>query len=181
MRENVATRARRLLTEGRVTVQRVDDEAVIAQVRGDAAEVHRVEYRRGDEWTCSCTAGPVPAPLRSYRRRDALRRGHQGRWRMKRDRSRPHTPRPGPTCWYCAKPLAAGDSCTVPDNAYDYGDEPHWEVDDLEPLERCADCGVRLGGRHHDGCDKAVCRVCYDQNLGCDCHYNEDGSLRWTP
>lgn len=56
MRESAATRARRLLIEGRVIVTTAKDDYVAADVRGSGA-VHLVEHHPGDGWTCSCPAG----------------------------------------------------------------------------------------------------------------------------
>lgn len=54
MRENAQTKAKRILGEGRVLVDRVVGDDVLARVRGDGA-IHRVEHgRRG--WSCSCAA-----------------------------------------------------------------------------------------------------------------------------
>jgi uncharacterized Zn finger protein len=53
-RENAAAKARRLLTEGRVTITRVDGSAVDAIVRGDSG-FHLVQHRPGS-WTCPCDA-----------------------------------------------------------------------------------------------------------------------------
>lgn len=54
-REDVATKARRLLTEGRVTVTRVDARQVGGMVRGDSAGVYRVAFT-GGRWWCTCEA-----------------------------------------------------------------------------------------------------------------------------
>ena len=53
MRENVRTKADRLLVHGRVSVLRVDDEGVLASVKGDTA-TYRVRFDR--RWTCECEA-----------------------------------------------------------------------------------------------------------------------------
>lgn len=55
MRENAAVKARRLLAEGRVIVTEVDprDRIVTAVVRG-SGHLHRLAYRPGTGWTCSC-------------------------------------------------------------------------------------------------------------------------------
>jgi uncharacterized Zn finger protein len=55
MRENAATKARRLLTEGRVTIVHVDEGGVAALVRGDTAMTYRVTHA-GGEWRCACPA-----------------------------------------------------------------------------------------------------------------------------
>lgn len=72
-RENAAAKARRYLTEGRVVLERVDDEHVIAHVRGHAT-FHTCTHGRGG-WACTCQArgvcshllavGLVTAPSRS--------------------------------------------------------------------------------------------------------------------
>lgn len=53
-RENAATKARRLLIEGRVMVRYCGPEGVRAFVRG-SGEVHHVTYDAG-HWSCSCPA-----------------------------------------------------------------------------------------------------------------------------
>jgi uncharacterized Zn finger protein len=53
MRENRATKARRLLTEGRVVVDRVDGRNVRAFVRGDSGEFYEVTHERAS-WVCDC-------------------------------------------------------------------------------------------------------------------------------
>jgi hypothetical protein len=35
--------------------------------------------------------------------------------------------------------------------------------------EKCGDCQVELGQRHHEGCDVARCTKCGGQRLGCGC------------
>jgi uncharacterized Zn finger protein len=55
MRENAATKGRRLLTEGRLIVYAVDRHRIAARCRGDSAEVYDVTYERGG-WACSCPA-----------------------------------------------------------------------------------------------------------------------------
>jgi uncharacterized Zn finger protein len=56
VRENAAVKARRLLTEGRVTITRVDGRDVEAVVRGDSAMSYTVRHADGS-WTCT----PCPA------------------------------------------------------------------------------------------------------------------------
>jgi hypothetical protein len=57
-------------------------------------------------------------------------------------------------------------SCFPSNTAPVYGDEPHWAETDAVPLERCWDCGVRLGGHHHVLCDQARCQ--HGQRLSCE-------------
>jgi len=42
-----------------------------------------------------------------------------------------------------------------------------------KPEDTCRDCGVRIGGYHHRGCDTEECPKCHLQLIGCDCHKGE--------
>lgn len=56
-RETAADKAIRLLTEGRLMVQRVDSESrlVIAECRGDSGAVYSLGHDpKRNEWRCSC-------------------------------------------------------------------------------------------------------------------------------
>jgi uncharacterized Zn finger protein len=55
MRENAASKARRYLTEGRLTITRVDGREVRARVRGDGA-IYRTEHDTTWGWSCTCPA-----------------------------------------------------------------------------------------------------------------------------
>jgi hypothetical protein len=55
MRERVPVKARRLLSEGRVTIRFVGDDRIWATCRGDSAEVYAVEWTPAG-WWCSCPA-----------------------------------------------------------------------------------------------------------------------------
>lgn len=52
-KENVATKARRLLIEGRVQVRRLDSQGVLSHVRGDSGVLRTVTYEAG-LWSCDC-------------------------------------------------------------------------------------------------------------------------------
>ncbi len=52
--ENVRSKARRYLAEGRLTLLRVDADAVSAECRGGGA-VYRVGFEDG-AWSCTCPA-----------------------------------------------------------------------------------------------------------------------------
>ena len=54
-RENAATKARRLLVEGRVLVRYAGPEGIRAFVRGDSGCLRRVSYDSG-RWDCDCPA-----------------------------------------------------------------------------------------------------------------------------
>jgi hypothetical protein len=57
MSENVSTKARRLLTEGRVRILEAheDDGVVSAAVRGDSGRVYTTSYDASG-WFCTCSA-----------------------------------------------------------------------------------------------------------------------------
>ncbi len=55
MRENAAAKARRLLSEGRLDVRKVEADEIAAYVRGDSAEVYSVGYTPAG-WYCDCSA-----------------------------------------------------------------------------------------------------------------------------
>lgn len=55
MREDAQTKAARLLASGRVTIRRLNDDVIVADVRGDSADVHEVGWDP-EGWRCSCPA-----------------------------------------------------------------------------------------------------------------------------
>ena len=59
MSENAEAKGRRYLVEGRLEVQRVDSESVLARCLGDEGDFYRVHWDEERRWTCSCPAfGP---------------------------------------------------------------------------------------------------------------------------
>jgi uncharacterized Zn finger protein len=64
MREDVATKGRRLLVEARLTITVVSDEQVSAVCRGDSAAIYRLGFYRG-RWFCTCPAVGVCSHLRA--------------------------------------------------------------------------------------------------------------------
>jgi uncharacterized Zn finger protein len=57
MRENAATKGRRLLVEGRLIVERVEGGLIAATCRGDSGAIYRLGYDpRSGEWRCTCPA-----------------------------------------------------------------------------------------------------------------------------
>lgn len=36
---------------------------------------------------------------------------------------------------------------------------------------RCGDCGAKVGGYHHPGCDLEPCPICGNQLISCDCQF----------
>jgi uncharacterized Zn finger protein len=66
--ENTHTKARRLLTEGRIRVLSAneDDGFLAAEVRGDSARVYVVSYESGGGgWSCDCPTRGVCSHLRA--------------------------------------------------------------------------------------------------------------------
>jgi uncharacterized Zn finger protein len=56
-RENVETKGRRLLTEGRLTVTKTLGRTIIATCKGDSGEVYMLGYdATKSEWRCTCEA-----------------------------------------------------------------------------------------------------------------------------
>jgi hypothetical protein len=55
VREDSQAKTRRLVSEGRVTIRRIRDDLIGADVRGDSAEVYAVTWEPGG-WSCSCPA-----------------------------------------------------------------------------------------------------------------------------
>ena len=54
-REDAATKARRLLAEGRITLRHIGDDLVRADVRGDTARIYAVAWSPAG-WSCDCDA-----------------------------------------------------------------------------------------------------------------------------
>lgn len=55
MRENAEAKGRRYLTEGRLTLHRVDDNSAVATCRGDG-QLYRCGLDPTWEWWCNCPA-----------------------------------------------------------------------------------------------------------------------------
>jgi hypothetical protein len=66
-RENAATKADRLLVSGAVTVKRLDDQGVLASVRGDSGAVRTFMYEAG-LWSCDCEARSRCSHLRAVQK-----------------------------------------------------------------------------------------------------------------
>jgi hypothetical protein len=66
-RENASTKADRLLVAGAVMVRRLDDQGVLAYVRGDSGAVRTVIHEAG-LWSCDCEAGTRCSHLRAVQK-----------------------------------------------------------------------------------------------------------------
>lgn len=50
----------------------------------------------------------------------------------------------------------------------------------LDPYEKCQDCGISSGGKHHPGCDLERCPACGGQLNSCGCQDEyPDESADW--
>lgn len=60
MSENAEAKARRYLVEGRLEVQRVEHDLVVARCLGDGGDLYHVHWdHERSRWSCSCPAfGP---------------------------------------------------------------------------------------------------------------------------
>jgi uncharacterized Zn finger protein len=59
-------KARRLLIEGRLVVDRVDGDLIVATCRGDSGEVYGLTYRpEAREWFCTCPARTTCSHLKA--------------------------------------------------------------------------------------------------------------------
>ena len=79
-------------------------------------------------------------------------------------------------CLACKREMYTSEGCAIEKLHIDgevyqrikYGEEPYW-TGQLEPEQRCHDCGALLKNYHHWECDMECCPACGEQLIGCDC------------
>ena len=80
-------------------------------------------------------------------------------------------------CDLCDQEMTTARTCSVevlhhmgtPYPVLPYGQERGWRA----RSGRCGDCGVRVGGFHHVGCDVQRCPRCTRQFISCGCLWDE--------
>lgn len=80
-------------------------------------------------------------------------------------------------CDVCSNDMRDAETCTASELHRDgtalavfrYGDDPGWRT----RRGRCPDCGVKVGGFHHLGCDVQACPRCRRQLISCGCDWDE--------
>lgn len=87
------------------------------------------------------------------------------------------------SCLDCNQPFP-NDSCTkkrirISGKIYpriSYGHElrflavdPMWHEDLVDSKRSCHDCGIKVDGIHHAGCDMEECPKCHGQLIACGC------------
>jgi len=78
-------------------------------------------------------------------------------------------------CRYCKQDMEDPKTKTCTDNStitfpdgIEFSTVPFKKHPDVQS-DRCHDCGVVSGGKHHPGCDMERCPRCGGQLIGCGC------------
>ena len=71
-------------------------------------------------------------------------------------------------CSYCKQEMTSGVAdCTG--NVVKFPDGVEMQAIPYDGDDKCHDCSVQPGGRHHPGCDMERCPRCSGQLIGCGC------------
>lgn len=82
-------------------------------------------------------------------------------------------------CKFCGKNMMRAKSCVkvpIPVKGKGYMDPIPFGDEGFicDEHTRCGDCGCKLGGYHHPGCDIERCPSCGGQLISCGCLYSVD-------
>jgi hypothetical protein len=79
-------------------------------------------------------------------------------------------------CYDCHLDVRKADSCVKSQlniGGRNYTRNTHNTPEQNDPdTDRCHDCGIKLKGIHHIGCDVEICPVCDFQLITCICNHN---------
>ncbi len=76
-------------------------------------------------------------------------------------------------CHYCEQEMTDSNAdCTG--NTVRFPDGTVMEAIPYDGPDKCHDCSIKRGGRHHPGCDMERCPRCGGQLISCGCLNTED-------
>jgi len=88
-------------------------------------------------------------------------------------------------CSHCKNEMQKAKTCTfshiIDDKKKSYERIVYGQGQEIDYIEeinencRCGDCGIRINGYHHYGCDMETCPKCANQLLSCDCKFTTLG------
>ncbi len=74
-------------------------------------------------------------------------------------------------CSFCKKDMLSVDECSA-NIEIEFPDGRKLESIELTEQDPCHDCNIRIGKKHHPGCDMEKCPNCKGQLISCDCLVN---------
>lgn len=81
-------------------------------------------------------------------------------------------------CTWCKQEMMAATTATCSGNdVVEFPDGtilPSVSSTDNDGVERCFDCLILVGGKHHPGCDNERCPRCNGQLISCGCLNEEE-------
>lgn len=76
-------------------------------------------------------------------------------------------------CLFCEQEMVGEvDDCTG--NVVAFPDGTTMDAIPYDGGDKCGDCFVKSGGRHHPGCDMEICPRCSGQLISCGCLSEEE-------